>query len=78
MTIYISVDRKRIKENHDLGVRRPVLVVEDDNGRHEYVKEVHINGPCKVVYRPDKPDRDDPLSTAWVEVEDDVGISIPF
>jgi hypothetical protein len=40
-----------------------------------YVREVAINGPCKLVYRPDKPLKCG--ATLWIETESEVSIETP-
>jgi hypothetical protein len=69
MKRFIHVNQHIIKANRKYGKRDPVLTVKTykDN---EYGHEVHIDGPCKIVYRPDKP-----LScgaTVWIETDSEV------
>ena len=63
------VNQHKIKSNRKTGDREPVLTVKTykDN---TYCHEVLIEGPCKVIYSPDKP-----LSCGarvWIETEEDV------
>ena len=65
----IHVNQHKIKSNRKTGDREPVLTVKTyrDN---TYCHEVLIEGPCKVIYSPDKP-----LSCGarvWIETEGDV------
>ena len=65
----IHVNQHKIKSNRKTGDREPVLTVKTykDN---TYCHEVVIEGPCKVIYSPDKP-----LSCGarvWIETEEDV------
>jgi hypothetical protein len=65
----IHVNQHNIKHNAKTGANKPVFTVKTykDN---TYGHEVEINGPCKIVYRPDKP-----LSCGakvWIETEDSV------
>ena len=65
----IHVNQHKIKSNRKTGDREPVLTVKTykDN---TYCHEVLIEGPCKVIYSPDKP-----LSCGarvWIETEEDV------
>lgn len=50
----IHVNQHRIRSNAKTGAREPVLTVKTyrDN---VYAHEVVIDGPCKIVYSPDKP-----------------------
>jgi len=50
----IHVNQHIIRKNHKTGEREPVLTVKTykDN---TYCHEVLVNGPCKVIYSPDKP-----------------------
>lgn len=50
----IHVNQHRIRSNAQTGAREPVLTVKTyrDN---VYAHEVVIDGPCKIVYSPDKP-----------------------
>jgi hypothetical protein len=65
----VHVNQHVIKANGKSGSRDPVLTVKTykDN---TYAHEVAITGPCKVIYRPDKP-----LSCGakvWIETESEV------
>ena len=65
----IHVNQHKIKSNRKTGDREPVLTVKTykDN---TYCHEVLIEGPCKVIYSPDKL-----LSCGarvWIETEEDV------
>lgn len=65
----IHVNQHRIKRNRKLNERAPVLTAKTSKD-NRYGHEVVVNGPCRVVYRPDKP-----LScgaTVWVETESEV------
>lgn len=65
----IHVNQHVIKRNRKTGRRDPVLTVKTYK-TNNYAHEVVINGPCRVIYRPDKP-----LScgaTVWIETESDV------
>mgnify|MGYP003149797697 FL=1 len=50
----IHVNQHVIKKNHKTGEREPVITVKTykDN---RYAKEVYVDGPCKIIYSPDKP-----------------------
>ena len=65
----IHVNQHKIRSNRKTGDREPVLTVKTykDN---TYCHEVVIDGPCKVIYSPDKP-----LSCGarvWIETEENV------
>jgi hypothetical protein len=65
----IHVNQHKIKSNRKTGNREPVLTVKTykDN---TYCHEVLIEGPCKVIYSPDKPL---PCGArVWIETEKDV------
>jgi hypothetical protein len=65
----IHVNQHIIRKNHKTGEREPVLTVKTykDN---TYCHEVLVDGPCKVVYSPDKPL---PCGArVWIETESDV------
>jgi hypothetical protein len=67
----IHVNNHIIFKNDKRGTKDPVLTVKTykDN---QYAHEVVINGPCKVIYRPDKPL---PCGArVWIETEADVEI----
>lgn len=65
----IHVNQHRIRANKKHGTREPVLTVK--RGRtNTYASAVAIEGPCRVVYSPDRP-----LSCGarvWIETEADV------
>ena len=67
----IHINQHVIKSNAKTGERNPVITVKTykDN---RYAHEVYVDGPCKIVYSPDKP-----LSCGakvWIETEAEVKI----
>jgi len=71
MKTIIHVNQHIIKANRKNGTNKPVLTVKTYKS-NDYAHEVIIDGPSKLVYRPDKP-----LSCGahvWVETESEVKI----
>ena len=71
MKTIIHVNQHVIKANEKTGERNPVITCKTYK-ENQYAHEVIINGPCKVVYSPDKP-----LSCGakvWIETEADITI----
>lgn len=73
MKKFIHVNQHKIKSNKKLlsDAKEPVIGVETYKGK-EYGNEIHISGPCRVVYRPDNP-----LGCGahvWIETESEVEI----
>ena len=71
MKKYIHVNQHRIRSNSKHNKNEPVLTVKTYKS-NDYGHEVEIAGPCKVVYRPNKP-----LSCGarvWSETESEVKI----
>lgn len=69
MLTRIHVNQHKIKSNKKTGEREPVLTVKTSKS-NKYGSEVQVDGPCRVVYRPDAP-----LScgaVCWVETESEV------
>ena len=69
MKTIVHVNQHVIKANGKTGARDPVLTVKTYK-TNTYAHEVVINGPCRIVYRPDKP-----LSCGakvWIETEHEV------
>ena len=69
MKTIIHVNQHIIKKNRKTGERAPDLTLKTYKS-NPYASEVEVLGPCRVVYRPDKP-----LScgaTVWIETQDDV------
>jgi len=69
---FIHVNQHVIKSNNKTGERKPVITVKTykDN---RYAKEVYVDGPCKIIYSPDKP-----LSCGakvWIETQANVRIN---
>lgn len=69
MKTIVHVNQHVIKANAKSGDRDPVLTVKTykDN---TYAHEVEINGPCRIIYSPDKP-----LSCGakvWIETQSEV------
>lgn len=72
MKTVVHVNQHRIRSNTKSGEREPVLTVKTykDN---RYANRVYVDGPCWVVYSPDKP-----LSCGakvWIETEAQVEVS---
>lgn len=71
MPTRIHVNQHVIRANAKSGTRLPVLTVKT-SAANTYAHEVQINGPCRIVYSPDKP-----LSCGarvWIEVENGVSV----
>jgi hypothetical protein len=65
----IHVNQHKIKANRKNGTSEPVLTVKTYKS-NDYAHEVYIEGPCKIVYSPDKP-----LSCGahvWIETQSHV------
>tara|TARA_R110000772_G_scaffold130505_1_gene238751 strand:+ start:601 stop:879 length:279 start_codon:yes stop_codon:yes gene_type:complete len=65
----IHVNQHVIRRNSKTGEREPVITTKTYK-ENNYGHEVIINGPCKVIYSPDKP-----LSCGakvWIETEGEV------
>ena len=54
MKAKIHVNQHNIRANGKDGGNRPVITVKTYKS-NDYFHEVDINGPVKLVYRPDKP-----------------------
>ena len=78
----IHVNQHKIKSNHKTGNREPVLTVKTHKkkksgasynktySQNDYCHEAYIDGPCRVIYSPDKPL---PCGArVWIETEEDV------
>ena len=66
MKTIVHVNQHVIKRNRKTGERAPPLTVKTYKSNN-YAHEVEIAGPCRVIYRPDKP-----LScgaVCWIETE---------
>jgi hypothetical protein len=71
MKTIVHVNQHNIRSNINAEERKPVLTVKTYKS-NEYGNEVLINGPCKVIYSPDKP-----LSCGarvWIETQGEVVI----
>lgn len=72
MKTVIHVNQHVIKRNAKTGEREPPLTVKTYRSNRKAV-EVMVDGPCRVVYRPD-----DPLpcgAKVWIETEAEVKFS---
>ena len=72
MKTVVHVNQHVIRSNHTTGSRDPVLTVKNYKS-NRYAHEVVINGPCRIVYSPDKP-----LSCGarvWIETESEVQLN---
>ena len=73
MKTRIHVNQHVIRSNAKTGERQPVLTVKTYKS-NDYGHEVIIDGPCRVIYRPDKP-----LSCGarvWIETEGKVHVVV--
>jgi hypothetical protein len=69
MKTIVHVNQHVIKANRKSQTNNPVLTVKTYKS-NDYAHEVIINGPSKIVYRPDKPL---PCGAqVWIETESDV------
>jgi len=71
MKRYIHINQHTIRRNAKTGEREPVITVKTYKS-NDYGHEVIIDGPCKIVYSPDKP-----LSCGakvWIETMDEVHV----
>lgn len=67
----IHINQHVIKKNRITGEKKPVITVKTYKS-NDYGHEVIVNGPCRIIYRPDQP-----LSCGahvWLETEADVEI----
>jgi hypothetical protein len=69
----IHVNQHIIRSNYKKGERHPVLTVKS-KGSNIYAHEAVINGPCRIVYSPDKPL---PCGArVWIETESAVTLNV--
>ena len=69
MKTVVHVNQHVIRKNHNTGERNPPLTVKTYKS-NTYAHEVFVGGPCKIVYRPDKPL---PCGAkVWLETESEV------
>lgn len=69
----IHVNQHIIKSNQKTGERAPPLTCKSYK-ENQYAHEIEIQGPCRVIYSPDKP-----LSCGarvWIETEAPVDLSV--
>lgn len=69
MKTIIHVNQHAIKRNIKSGSKDPVLTVKTYKS-NTYAYEAVVNGPCRIIYSPDKP-----LSCGarvWIETEAEV------
>lgn len=68
----VHINQHVIRSNAKSGEREPVITVKTYKS-NDYAHEVTIDGPCKIVYSPDKP-----LSCGakvWIETDSEVQIN---
>lgn len=67
----IHINQHNIKANKRYGTNMPVITTKTYNS-NKYGKSVIISGPCKIIYRPNKP-----LSCGahvWIETKSKVKV----
>ena len=67
----IHINQHNIRRNKSTGYNEPVITVKTYKS-NDYGHRVQVNGPCTIVYSPDKP-----LSCGakvWIETESDVTV----
>ena len=72
MKKYIHINQHIIRRNKSNGYNEPVITVKTYKSNN-YGHSVEVNGPCKIVYSPDKP-----LSCGarvWIETEASVSVT---
>ena len=72
MITRIHVNQFHIRNNKKTGSREPVITCKTYKS-NDYAHEVHIEGPCKIIYSPDKP-----LACGargWIETTSEVRIA---
>ncbi len=69
MKTYIHVNQHIIKSNYVNKENNPTLTVKNYKS-NTYAHEVHIDGPSKIVYSPDKPLNCG--ARVWIETESKV------
>jgi hypothetical protein len=75
---FIHILRKVIDANRDHGTSDPAISVKHGD-RNDRCHEAEILGPCKIVYRPHKPNRSQAGGARlWIEVEPHVEIIRKF
>ncbi len=62
----IYLDLRKVKENYEKDIRYPCIVVKSGSVT-TYSYELHIDGPCKIVYNPDEPLANG--SIFWIETK---------
>ncbi len=71
---FIHIVRQVIDANRDHGTSDPAISVKLGD-RNDRCHEVEIAGPCKIVYRPHKPNRSQAGGARlWIEVEPQVQV----
>ena len=71
MKTIVHVNQHKVRANGKTSARNPVLTVKTYKS-NTYAHEIKIDGPCKVVYRPNKP-----LSCGakvWIETQSEVTV----
>lgn len=71
MKTILHVDQHALRRNRTQGCRLPPLTLKTYKSNRR-AKEVEINGPCRLIYRPDSP-----LAcgaTVWIETKAGVKI----
>jgi hypothetical protein len=51
----LHINRHVIGRNHKKGEHEPVIGIEQAGYNKIYAHEVYIDGPCTIVYHPNKP-----------------------
>ena len=67
----IHINQHKIRSNRKNGLNEPVITVKTSKS-NSYGHEVHVDGPSKIIYSPDKP-----LSCGarvWIETEKTVHV----
>jgi len=71
MTTIIHIDRKALLENKMMGKRDPVVRVQEGDNVY-FCMGVDIQGPCRVIYEPDRPLPS--KARLWIETEAEVKV----
>ena len=69
MKSIIHIDQTAIKKNRKTGSKLPVVTIKTYKS-NKRVNEIEINGPSKLIYRPEKPLHCG--ATVWIETQSDI------
>ncbi len=69
----IHIDSRKLKSNREKQEKEPIIIVREGSRPPAHCHEIEINGPSRLVYRPNHPISSG--AVLWIEVEPNIHVN---